>query len=518
MKRNYQIILFISILLVAFVFLACGKKAVTGNKPEISPTGSATQPSGTPHPSEATGELTTVISAPKTIIRETVVQNMADLVFADRLPSELLLYVGEHIAAATPQEADSMLLILESIQKAWLEYYLEMLDFSGNADPLTNQAYVDELALNGLRLVEVNRHMVPAIDYSLYRKWEGMLSGWFRDYIGIVQAETDSPAVTNGKLTIPKEELEKRLLITSGYIENYPNSIRVNQVLNLYDSYLYGYLYGYGEDTAIDFTTRQISKDFYNRYLEFVKNNPDNHVSSIIAGYAAIIEKGSFLLTEELEKYLEQVFSSLEDQQIVVRNDIGRQILMERIGGLLPQKTGFNWNCIGPGEYRHRAALTEIHTEDGNPVYTVTGLVSDPSVAENPDVSAAIELEYRIEKNLLSQVKYAPFMPDSDFNGLELIRYPFVQGHYWYQYPEDEMFNSTCIYTEIISVSQGNGQSVYEVEYRDPSNGRYERRLLQEGKGTIAFTKLCSDDTGETFETGYYIDEANTGYPPLLVP
>ncbi|MBP7176813.1 MAG: hypothetical protein KBA53_11465 [Thermoclostridium sp.] len=516
MKRNFRNLLFISILILAFVLSACGKNPVAG-KPEITPTGSAAQPSGTLQPSEA-GEVTPVIDAPKTIIRETVVQNMANLVFADSLPSELLSYVGEHIAVATPQEADSMLLILESIQNAWLEYYLERLDFSGNADPQIDQAYTSELALNGLKLTEVNRYKVPVIDYSLYRKWEGMLSGWFRDYIGIAQAETESPAVTNGNLAIPKEDLEKRLLITSGYIENYPQSIRFNQVLSLYDSYLYCYLYGYGKDAVINFSTRQISMDYYNRYLDFVKNNPDTRVSTIIAGYVSIIEKGSFLLTEEIERYLEQVFSNLEDQQIVVRNDIGRQILMERIGKLLPGRTGFTWNCIGTGKYKHTAALSEIHTEDGNPVYTVTGLVTDPSVAENPDVPANIELEYRIENNVLSQIKYAPFMPDSDFSGLELIRYPFVKGHYWYQYPEDEWFNNTEICTEIISVSQENGQNLYEVEYRDPSTGHYERRLLQEGKGTIAFTKLCTDDMGEEFEIGYYIDEANTGYPQPIVP
>ncbi len=500
------------------VFSACGTKPAGGKKPEASPTSAAAQPTDTLQPSEAAVQITSSTQAPRVTIRETVVQNMANLVFADQQPSALLAHIGEHVAASTPQEADSMVLILESIQKAWLDYYLDFFDLHADAIPQTSQVWADELTANGFRLVEVNRHKVPVIDYSLYRRWEGMLSGWFRDYIAIIQAETDLPAVAGGKLAISKEELERRLLSASWYIEQYPVSVRVNQVISLYDSYLYCYLYGYDKDPIINFDSGKISREYYDRYLEFMKKYPESKVSSIIAGYASVIEKGSFKLTEELEKYLVEVFSSLEDQRVVVRNDIGRQILMERMSRLLPEKTGFQWKCIGSGEYQHSAELVEIHTEDGNPVYTITGVVGAPSGGGNSDSPAAIELEYRIEGNVLYQIKSAPAMMDSDFSELEIIRYPFVIGYNWDQYPEDEGINSNSIHTEIISVTQENGESLFEVEYTDPFTGQYEKRLLQSGKGTIAFSKLYSDGVNDPFETGYFIDETSTGYPQVLIP
>lgn len=500
------------ILFIIFTISACGPKPAAGKKPEISPADGATvQPTGIQQPSEAAEQISPSATAPRITIRETVVQEMANLVFEDCPPSLLLAHVGGHIAASTPQEADSMLLILESIQKAWLEYYQNRPEFHTNTDPQTDQAWIDELTQNGFRQAEANRSKMPVIDYSIYRKWEGMLSGWFRDYIAIIQAETDSPAVTGGKLAIPKEELEKRLISTSWYIEQYPNSVRVNQIISLYDTYLYSYLYGYDNEPIINFSTGQISMEYYDRYLEFVKKNPEVKVSGIIAGYADIIEKGSFMLNAELEKYLEEVFSSLEDQLIVVRNDIGRQILMERMSMLLPEKTGFTWKCLGSGDYKHTAALTGIHTEDGNPVYVVTGSTVDTTGEETTDASTAIELEYRIENNVLYQMKSAPAMMDSDFDELEIIRYPFVTGHSWYQYPRDNGLNNASVHTEIISVTKDNGETLFEVEYTDPSSELYEKRLIQAGKGTIAFTKLYSDGV-ESFDIGYFIDEANTGY------
>lgn len=517
MKRIKNDFALISILVIALVFSACGTKPAAENKPKVSPTGTAVQPTDIQGPTGAAGQVSPAAEAPRATISNEIIKNMADLVFADSKPSGLLAYIGGHIASSSLYEADGMLLILESIQKAWLDYYINSVDLGANADPQKSKALLDEMTGNGFRLVEMNRSKVPVIDYSLYRQWEGKLSDWFRDYTVIIQAETDSPAVTNGKLAITKEELEKRLLSVSGYIQKYPTSIRVNQVISLYDSYLYCYLYGYDRDPVINLASGKISMEYYNRYLELVKNNPDTMVSSIISGYASLIEKSSFVLTEELGIYLEEVFSSLEDQRIVVRNDIGRQVLMERMGRLLPDKTGFAWKCLGSGGYEHAAALTGIHTEDGNPVYTVTGLVASSGV-ENPEVPLDIELEYRIENGTLFQIKAAPSMMDSEFNELEIIRYPFVVGHRWYQYPEDEGINNTSIQTEIISVTQDNGEYVYEVEYRDTSTDQYEKRLLQSGKGTIAFTKLYSDGESEPFEIGYFIDEANTGYPPEVTP
>lgn len=501
-----------SIFILLLAVSSCGTKPAAGKKAEVSPTGTAAQPTVVQQPSEAAAQISPTAEAPRVTIRETVVQKMADLVFSDCTPSQLIAYAGEHIAAATPQEADSMLLILENVQKAWLDYYLNQLEFHVNTSMQVEQTWIDELTQNGFRLVEGTRSKVPVIDYSIYRKWEGMLSGWFRDYIAIIQTETDRPAVTGSKLAIPKDELEERLLFASWYVEQYPKSARVNQVLSLYDTYLYSYLYGYDNEPVINLSTGQISMEYYHRYLEFVRKNPEAKVSDIIAGYASVIEQGSFKMTAELEKYLEEVFSNLEDQRIVVRNDIGRQILMEHIGRLLPDRTGFVWKCYGSGQYEHTASLTGIHTEDGNPVYVVTGMVGNSSGTDISDEQAAIELEYRIENNVLYQVKFAPAMLDSDFDELEIIRYPFVTGHKWYQFPVDNGINSASICTEIISVTQENGETFIEVEYTDLSTDQYEKRLLQAGKGTVAFSKLYFDGVNDPFEIGYYIDEAATGY------
>ena len=138
--------------------------------------------------------------------------------------------------------------------------------------------------------------------------------------------------------------------------------------------------------------------------------------------------------------------------------------------------------------------------------------MDDASGGEIPKEHLLIYLQYRIESNILKQSKEAPLMMDSDFDNIELIRYPFVVGHKWNQSPIDGNGKLYSIETEIISATKEGEESVYEVEYRDMSNGKVESRLIQVGKGTIGFTKLYDDNENDSFLIGYTIYEEQSGY------
>ena len=67
------------------------------------------------------------------------------------------------------------------------------------------------------------------------------------------------------------------------------------------------------------------------------------------------------------------------------------------------------------------------------------------------------------------------------------------------QYPVDDKGNKYSIETEIINIYESDDGTIYEVEYRDMSNGKVENRLIQSGKGTIGFTKFM------TMKTNHFI-------------
>lgn len=495
------------IMLIAIGLLVSGCKK--NNKP-ASNSESAVSSTNTTAISDITNSTVQELNeAPAIEIKEGIIKKMRDMVLDDKTPYEMIEFIQNNINEASADEADKLFLILENVQKAWLGYFKGSVDFSTeNAD--------NELLIwfknNGFKLITIDGSRIPAIDYDVYWNKRSSLSEWYVHYIDIKRSESDEPAVWNGELNISYKELENRVLKTSEYINKFPEALKTNEVISYYEDYLFAYFYGFDPEPVCDINEGLISKSHYERFKEFVRNNAGSTVSELVSEYISLIEKDNFTLTDEIMLFLEDTFSKLNELRITDTKDIGVQIMAERMEKLLPERTGFFWRCFGFAEYGHDAVLSRIQIDNGNPVYIVTGEVDDVSGGETPEDNRSIYLQYRIENNMLSQSKDAPLMMDSDFNGIELIRYPFVIGHKWIQYPADVKGNKYSIETEIISISQEGEDTIYEVEYRDMSNGKVEDRLIQNGKGTIGFTKIYDDNENEPFLIGYTIYEEQTGY------
>jgi hypothetical protein len=496
-----------------FIVLIAIGLLVTGCKKKDNPA-SQSDPGVTPAiTSSVTGIANSPVqeldTAPSIEIKEEIIRKMRDMVLSDKTPYELIEFIQNSINGTQADEADKLFLILETVQKAWLGYFQGSMDFSPEN---TDDEFLAWFNNNGFKLITIDSDRVPAISYDVYWNNRNSLSEWYAHYIEIIRSESNEPSVWNGKLNIPVEELENRILKTSDYMEKYPETIKTNEVMNYYEDYLFAYLYGYDPDPVCDVNEGLISRKHYERYKEFVKNHAGSTVSGILSEYIGLIEKGNFSLTDEIMFFLEDVFSGLNEQKSADASNIGVQIMAERMVKLLPGKTGFFWRCFGFAEYGHNAVLSSIRLVDGNPVYIVTGEVDDLSGGETQGDDFSIYLQYTIENNILVQSKDAPLMMDSDFNGIELIRYPFITGHKWIQYPVDDKGNKYSIETEIINIYESDDGTIYEVEYRDMSNGKVENRLIQSGKGTIGFTKIYDDNENEPFYIGYTIYEEQTGY------
>lgn len=494
---------------LVLIIAGCNKK----NKPvdnTVSPVSSISSTASNASEAVST-DHNIVTTAPFTVIEDETVRKLRDMVLADAPLYELFEYINNHIKDTKPDEADKLYLIAENLQNAWLEYYRSSFDFNSQKDPEKAKNISDELKKNGFHLITIDNTVLPIINYEFFLKNKNYLSDWYSDYISIVWNEVRQPSTYMGNRNIPVSELETRLTGASDYIGKYPDSIRINDVFSLYEDYIFLYLYGCDNEQVFDPDTNKISMERYNSYKEFTEKYTDSDAVNIVIGYINLIEKGEYYLTEDIMNYLESVFSNLNKKKNSL-NDIGRQVMTERLCRLLPEKTGFEWNCSGFADYKHNAVLESIAIEDGNPVYTVSGTVENYSYNGVSDENLMIYIKYKIENNILTQVKNAPLMMDSEFINIEIIRYPFVVGHKWIQYPIDEDHYTHCFETEIISVSQDSTGTYYEIEYRDVSNGKKEMRLIQTGKGTVGFTRLCDDGENEPYYIGYTIIDEETGY------
>lgn len=179
--------------------------------------------------------------------------------------------------------------------------------------------------------------------------------------------------------------------------------------------------------------------------------------------------------------------------------------------GLLPSKKGFIWYYNGFAEYSHRMNLTSVENKAGVYVYSIEGMVDDPSGGEAKNRDWSLRITYTLTDGAMIQEKRESAMLDSKFDRLEIIKAPLVKGTKWAQQVTDKAGNTAILDCIIENVGSNGGSTIYTVVYRERGSDYYEKRELKEGVGIMSFEKLLSLE-GNSFPAGYYLYEEASGY------
>ncbi|TEB15874.1 hypothetical protein Psfp_01817 [Pelotomaculum sp. FP] len=84
----------------------------------------------------------------------------------------------------------------------------------------------------------------PIIDYSFYKKFSAFVTPDLKDYIDIMAEESDQVPAKDAALVIGWDEVLRRALNQEEFINAYKDSMKVDEVRELYKKYLTFTLYG----------------------------------------------------------------------------------------------------------------------------------------------------------------------------------------------------------------------------------------------------------------------------------
>ena len=180
-----------------------------------------------------------------------------------------------------------------------------------------------------------------------------------------------------------------------------------------------------------------------------------------------------------------------------------------QIPDLLPAYEGYQWGVLGFVDYGHDIQVDSIRMLHDETVYTLTGYVHDLSGGE-ADADFSIRMEYRVTDDLLVQVKEEETMMDSEFDRIELVRGPLVEGQSWTQEVTGSDGTQRTLESTITSVTGRPGSRVYTIRYEDPDSSYYEEREIGEGRGVLSFERLMSGDE-EDYTVHYAVFDETTG-------
>ncbi|HHV45420.1 MAG TPA: hypothetical protein GXX53_00720 [Tissierellia bacterium] len=258
------------------------------------------------------------------------------IVDSNNEPYVLVQFIDENIKNATEEEAAVMILILEEVQKEYIQEYtdeifmednqMELLRLSGtelffdeaNIGQIENvklKDIVERIFKGKYKLINMEGGFYPGIDYEKLKEYNRYLSDEIRGYIEIKALNSNKPAVLDAEITISFDELGERLIQTEKYIQKYPQGVKFEEVLRIYGDYLRLYLEGSDNSPIYEYETREIKKDILKSYKN-MKGNNKLITAKIISKYIDIIEYNKNIIDENVlsrvPKLLSEAVATLE--------------------------------------------------------------------------------------------------------------------------------------------------------------------------------------------------------------
>lgn len=193
----------------------------------------------------------------------------------------------------------------------------------------------------------------------------------------------------------------------------------------------------------------------------------------------------------------------------ILSTSFGCQLLQNRrydseLKLFLPNTVGYTWNYWGFAEYDHQMRLDSIQKRGISTLYRITGEVGDPSGGE-AQRDRSLSITYTVGGGAWVQEKTEQAMMDSEFDRLEILRGPIVEGTTWTQRQADKQGRMRTLDCKIEEIRHET-QRVLTVSYRDRDSDYYEKRTITQGIGITMVEKLWMSPDGN-FEIGYQLYE-----------
>lgn len=256
--------------------------------------------------------------------------NTFNRVVEEGTPNEAKLFLDEYMKTASVLDSDIMLTMYVEQQRNFLEGYSDLIfdwtyqkalldayDKSYNLDKLSNQYSEDVMVfLKGIKrdgfLLNYHEGIVTLYpDYNLLKNYNQFVSDSISDYIEILSRESSEILSADGGLTITWEELAFRVLNTERYLTKHSDSIRYNEIFEMYKWYLNTLLTGLPDTPIYYRNSNLIRNDVLQSYNKTVIHNTDTKTSSILKEYLDIIRSKDNKIDGEALDYVRETLKTL---------------------------------------------------------------------------------------------------------------------------------------------------------------------------------------------------------------
>ncbi|MDW8800462.1 M56 family metallopeptidase [Clostridium sp. A1-XYC3] len=259
-----------------------------------------------------------------------ILDNLDDLIKKDTSTNQFIKVVNDNVAKVSKEYASTMIFKLEEMQKKNLPKLEERFsndDMQSKINKIYNINfninkidYIEDKELkdllvetrNGGYKIETAEGMYfPVLDYESYKQYSPYVTEDIKNYIQIMAVESNKTPIKDAALMISWDELLKRALKQEEFISKYGNSVKINDVRQLYKQYIVFILYGANNTPIFQYDTKELVPEAKISYTNAIKESNNSETLGNIKGFINILEESNYKITEKVESYRKGILEKM---------------------------------------------------------------------------------------------------------------------------------------------------------------------------------------------------------------
>lgn len=201
----------------------------------------------------------------------------------------------------------------DNLQKKMYKIYNSDTDINivDNIEDKELKALLTEVRDTGYRVETAEGTFFPIINYEFYKKYSSYVTSDMKDYIDIMTIESNEVPAKDGALIIGWDEVLKRALSQEKFIAQYSDSVKINDIKQLYKKYVTFTLFGLNNTPLFSYDSQVMVDDAKSTYINSIENGENSNLIEILREFLDILKKDNYRLTEEAKEYREEAAENI---------------------------------------------------------------------------------------------------------------------------------------------------------------------------------------------------------------
>lgn len=201
----------------------------------------------------------------------------------------------------------------DNLQKKMYKIYNSDTDINivDNIEDKELKALLTEVRDTGYRVETAEGTFFPIINYEFYKKYNSYVTSDMKDYIDIMTIESNEVPAKDGALIIGWDEVVKRALSQEKFIDQYSDSVKINDIKQLYKKYVTFTLFGLNNTPLFSQDSKVMVDDAKSTYINSIENGENSNLIETLREFLDILKKDDYRLTEEAKEYREEAAENI---------------------------------------------------------------------------------------------------------------------------------------------------------------------------------------------------------------